>query len=265
MGAVAPPGLGRLGWPQPRMRRDRQRVFRVLGSTVPSQPPPASPSPPARALTSVSHICACKHLSLGCFSCRALPQGCTLPGPCLSCGHARLQDLAPVWVPGAGCAAAGGGCLMEQCGMRSCCFGATTVAWGWGPAMWGPVLHPGAGLVGQESIVTFRPVCFTGRSLCNQASLVCSQPQDMVALAPAVPRHGLCSLQALTALSRERGCLRPHFSTQAPVGGGWRHLGFLLLWSQEQPWLHPRPCKREQQPSSISSSSVLPAPEQDSA
>lgn len=174
------------------MRRDRQRVFRVLGSTVPSQPPPASPSPPARALTSVSHICACKRLFLGCFSRRALPQGCTQPGPCLSWGHAQLQGpfpgqaLAPVWVPGAGCAAAGGRCLMEQCGMRSCCFGATT--WRWGPATWGPVLHPGAALVGQESIGTFRPACFTGHSL------VCSQPQDMVALVPAVPRHGLCSL-----------------------------------------------------------------------
>lgn len=117
----------------------------VLGSTVPSQSPPASPSAPARALMSVSRICACKHLSSGCFSHGALPQGCALPGPASPCpylsrGHAisrwpgcspPWQALALVWVPGAGCAAAGNGCLVEQCGMRSCCWGPPQLLGDW--------------------------------------------------------------------------------------------------------------------------------------
>lgn len=76
--------------------------------------------------------------------------------PCLSCGHAWLQGsipaapprqaLAPVWVPGAGCSAADSGCLMERCRIRGCCFG-PSVAWGWGQATWGHVLHADVGLV----------------------------------------------------------------------------------------------------------------------
>lgn len=217
---------------------------------MPSQPPPASPSPPARALMSVSHACACKHLSLGCFSHRAHPRGAlcqALPPPslpipwlCLAAGLHPYCSADGGAAPFLGKPSPGGGARGWMC----CCWwwvpdgtvwdeelllGAITVAWGWGQATWGPVLHPGAG----PGTGTLRPARFTGHLPCTKASLFCSQPRHTVALAPAAHRPVLwlsgfgagsdaCRPWQCSPGSRAASSLTlPRRHPQLGVGGSW--------------------------------------------
>lgn len=98
---------------------------------------------PSLPITSNSHVCQL-HLclqtpSLGLLLFGALPQGCALPSPAWPVtvwlwgsipATLLVAGLSPLYlsphpsrVPRAGHATVGGGCLMEQHGMRSCCLG----------------------------------------------------------------------------------------------------------------------------------------------
>lgn len=113
-----------------------------------------------------------------------LPLSLPVLWPCLAAGlrpccsaDGRAAPSLSKRLPRCGCQGLdvplpGGAAWMEEL-----LLGAITVAWGWGQATWGPVLHPGAGLAEQEGTGTLRPGCFSGRSPCTKASSFCSQSQ----------------------------------------------------------------------------------------
>lgn len=135
LGAAAPPVLGSL-----LVTAEDEGLMKGVRGPWEHSAQSASPSFPVTSSKS-SHICQ-PHLCLqipflglllsrgpspGVHSARpCLPPSLPIPWPChlLMAGlPLPRQALTPVWVPGAGCATAGGGCLMEQGGMRSCCWG----------------------------------------------------------------------------------------------------------------------------------------------
>lgn len=212
--------------------------------------PQLFPSPPAKALMSVSRICACKPCSLGCFSYGVLPRP-SIPA-------ALLQ------VPGAaaGCAAAASGCCVVSGSVPALPNGAA-----WGPLLkpgdgdscMGSVLWPSTRLAEQKVTGTLRAASFTGCLPCSTSSLFFTQLQRTVTLGFTTPRPGSgCQCLGITRTptapvvppgSQDVPSTAPPHSALGLGVGGRRACS--CHSPREQPLLHPPPQTR---------SSSLPPP-----
>lgn len=116
--------------------------------------------------------------------------------------------------------------------------------------MWGPVLLLDAGLTGQDGMGSLQASKFhwlltLQHSLITVLSALAHGGPDSLLPTGLDSAHrglGLLLMSAGPGSSRlQAGLLQTCFSI--PMAGGWKQLGFLLLWSQKQPLVHPAPCK----------------------
>lgn len=116
--------------------------------------------------------------------------------------------------------------------------------------MWGPVLLQDAGLTGQDSTDSLKPVNFTGCSSCTTASSQCSQPWHRsrlllpTGLDPAHQGLGLLLMStAWGSTHLQAGLLQPCFSYPWPgVRSSW---AFSCCGSRSSPCCIQPPASEE--------------------